>query len=549
MSDWWTGSDIDAIMLQLDNKRLPFKNYRLKLKDGKPILLGQGGTAYVFSAESANSEPAVIKVTGFGDKQPAQDTFQRAVEAQMKVSDFSESIVKIYEDASLHIKIKGDHEVVSVEKAEAGDEDAEENTLCLHFAVMDKLTPIISSDRTVIDRLRVYNEDEILKLANDIGNAICEAHKCNLIHRDIKPENIFYDSRVNTYKLGDFGMVKAAVNGFAGTRVYTIGYGAPEVVVDKNQYDCTADIYSFGMTLYFLMNKMRLPESKDVQYKSGYVPPEPVNGSADLKSIVMKMISYSPDDRYQSMKDALVDLDAVNMGNVYKYRGNLRGVVATMGFISALAGAFTWKLSFRPDIRLVFSPVEYLLIALCLGKTWFYLKRKSYSTFSVLILGLGIYVLFSAGFAWWKLILLLLAVFTKRLPGVLGSMALAANIGSIILEAGNFSVDKFSGIRWMTALYITLALMLFLYYAASYDKERYAERNRKMVFPTIILFYLTLIIVSFSFSHFTGGFEALLGTKFVRWVLSWDSYMVGICGVAFWIAFFLEERIYYLSSS
>lgn len=297
------------------------------------------------------------------------------------------------------------------------------------------------------------------------------------------------------------------------------------------------------------MNKMRLPESKDVQYKSGYVPPEPVNGSADLKSIVMKMISYSPDDRYQSMKDALVDLDAVNMGNVYKYRGNLRGAVATMGFISALAGAFTWKLSFRPDIRLVFSPVEYLLIALCLGKTWFYLKRKSYSTFSVLILGLGIYVLFSAGFAWWKLILLLLAVFTKRLPGVLGSMALAANIGSIILEAGNFSVDKFSGIRWMTALYITLALMLFLYYAASYDKERYAERNRKMVFPTIILFYLALIFVSFSFSHFTGGFEALLGTKFVRWVLSWDSYMVGICGVAFWIAFFLEERIYYLSSS
>ena len=101
----------------------------------------------------------------------------------------------------------------------------------------------------------------------------------------------------------------------------------------------------------------------------------------------------------------------------------------------------------------------------------------------------------------------------------------------------------------MTALYITLALMLFFYYVESYDKERYAERNRKMVFPTIILFYLALIIVSFSFSHFTGGFEALLGTKFVRWVLSWDSYMVGICGVAFWIAFFLEERIYYLSSS
>ena len=52
------------------------------------------------------------------------------------------------------------------------------------------------------------SEEEVLRLAKDIGSALSTAHENGIIHRDVKLENIFWDKHLQQYKLGDFGVAR-----------------------------------------------------------------------------------------------------------------------------------------------------------------------------------------------------------------------------------------------------------------------------------------------------------------------------------------------------
>ena len=76
----------------------------------------------------------------------------------------------------------------------------------------------------------------------------------------------------------------------------------------------TADIYSFGITLYLLLNELRFPGSDgyyskvEVQYNPDFVFPAPVHASGAMTRVIRKMCSYYPEDRYQTMNEVLADL-------------------------------------------------------------------------------------------------------------------------------------------------------------------------------------------------------------------------------------------------
>ena len=176
---------------------------------------------------------------------------------------------------------------------------------------------------TALDKLEPerFAEEEIVKLGVDLCCALELCEKKKLIHRDIKPANIFV-SDSGDYKLWDFGVSRLKENDltttlFAGTSRFM----APEVCGMK-PYNCTADIYSLGLVLYWLLNERRTPfqplppaklsyngdtEAWERRMK-GEAIPEPKNGSAALKRIVLKALAYDPKERYQSaaeMKRAL----------------------------------------------------------------------------------------------------------------------------------------------------------------------------------------------------------------------------------------------------
>ena len=162
------------------------------------------------------------------------------------------------------------------------------------------------------------SEDNVAKLAVEIGSGIKAAHDFGVIHRDIKPGNFFVNED-GTYKLGDFNISKRSVStrSFAGTE----GYIAPEIYRAKYRSDMPytkqADIYSFGIALYCMMNDYRfpfgencLPEEAIERRMNGERFQPPKNASKAFGDIIMKACAYGLNERYKSMDEMLDDLKA-----------------------------------------------------------------------------------------------------------------------------------------------------------------------------------------------------------------------------------------------
>lgn len=194
------------------------------------------------------------------------------------------------------------------------------------YIKMELLTPLAEVLPAVI------TEEFVIGIAKDMCAALELCQKHNIIHRDIKPQNIFV-SENGDYKLGDFGIAKTVEKTMGGTKTGTYKYMAPEVYSNK-PYNATADIYSLGLVLYWLLNERRMPfmplppeklktgmdEESRNRRMSGEKIPAPKNGSDELKRIVLKACAFDPKNRYQSarkMREALARLsgDYVHNGS------------------------------------------------------------------------------------------------------------------------------------------------------------------------------------------------------------------------------------------
>ena len=167
--------------------------------------------------------------------------------------------------------------------------------------------------------------EDIVRLGCEISSALSYAADHDLIHRDVKPENIFVDS-MGRFKLGDFGIARTIEKTSGGlSKKGTESYMAPEVYLGK-KYNFQVDIYSLGIVLYRYLNNNRLPFYPPITEKITYsdrekalikriqgVPiPEPVNGSAELKAVVLKACEYLPKNRYVSMHEFHIALQNVD---------------------------------------------------------------------------------------------------------------------------------------------------------------------------------------------------------------------------------------------
>lgn len=188
---------------------------------------------------------------------------------------------------------------------------------------MELLVPLI---KIVCDEI---SEEQVIKLGKDICQAliICEKHK--ILHCDIKPQNIFA-SQDGNYKLGDFGTAKTLEKTNGGKKIGTYNYMAPEFF-NNQSYDYSADIYSLGMVMYWLLNERRMPfyslppetpsfEEMDLARHrrfAGEAVPAPRSGSMELKRVVMKACAFDPSRRYADAEEFLQDLMLLeaNRGN------------------------------------------------------------------------------------------------------------------------------------------------------------------------------------------------------------------------------------------
>ena len=184
---------------------------------------------------------------------------------------------------------------------------------------MELLTPMMKALPQQIP------EESVIKLGKDLCTALMACKTHGIIHRDIKPQNIFL-SENGTFKLGDFGVAKIMERTLNATVVGTYKYMAPEVF-HYQPYGSTADIYSLGIVMYWMLNRRRAPflpqapaqlntvlegQASARRFSGEQIPP-PVDGSPWLQRIVLKACAFDPEDRYQSAEEMLRDLEQGSM--------------------------------------------------------------------------------------------------------------------------------------------------------------------------------------------------------------------------------------------
>ncbi|MCA8920499.1 MAG: protein kinase [Planctomycetes bacterium] len=155
----------------------------------------------------------------------------------------------------------------------------------------------------------------------DTAEALAHAHGKGMIHRDIKPENIMLASD-DTVKVMDFGLAKHVHSStkvsVTGQIVGTPFFMSPEQAGGKPT-DARSDIYSLGVTLYYLVTGVKPFNGKNLQEiflkHFFYAPESPKVYNAELPEslceVVKKCLKKKKKERYQSAKALARDLAAV----------------------------------------------------------------------------------------------------------------------------------------------------------------------------------------------------------------------------------------------
>ncbi len=184
----------------------------------------------------------------------------------------------------------------------------------LHFLVMEYVDG--SNLQEIVGK---HGRMSVLRAAHYIRQAalgLQHSHERGLVHRDIKPGNLLLD-RQGVIKILDMGLAhffletaksnasKSDCKRILGTEDYL----APEQIVDSDEADIRADIYSLGATFYFLLTgQPPFHETSMAYHKLIHHlgrKPKPIrvlrpDVPEAIAKIVEKMMAKNPWDRYRT---------------------------------------------------------------------------------------------------------------------------------------------------------------------------------------------------------------------------------------------------------
>ena len=281
--------------------------------------LGEGSFGGVYEIhrtlpDGRVEKAALKKLTVPKDNSEIRELYSQSFSKENITAHYKDQMRELVNEYTLTQELNGCRNVVACHDVQCVQHtDGIGWDIYIRMELLKPLKHVLSAD---------YQEMAVLKLGLSLCNALLACQEHHIVHRDIKPENILVSDR-GEFKLGDFGIAKVSEKTATGTMTGTMGYMAPEVA-NRWHYGAQADIYSLGMVLYWMMNRRTLPflpfpptiptaaqrqEAANRRFAGEDFPP-PVNGSRELKAVVMKACAFSTDKRYQTVRELRRDLYA-----------------------------------------------------------------------------------------------------------------------------------------------------------------------------------------------------------------------------------------------
>src|SRR5438132_11718918 len=212
------------------------------------------------------------------------------------------------------------------------------NIITIYEILKASSTHVIATEFVEGETLRqrlshtVLSLNQSLQISIQIADALAAAHQAGIVHRDIKPENVML--RPDGYvKVLDFGLAKLAeqtpsvvaaeaptrqVRTGSGMVLGTAGYMSPEQARGKI-VDGRSDIFSLGAVIYEMTTGRKPFDGEtpsDILAAILKTDPPPVSHfapdtPAELTRIVTKTLRKDREERYQVVKDLLLDLKSL----------------------------------------------------------------------------------------------------------------------------------------------------------------------------------------------------------------------------------------------
>jgi serine/threonine protein kinase len=155
------------------------------------------------------------------------------------------------------------------------------------------------------------------------------AHKQGVVHRDIKPANLLFDTK-GTVKILDMGLARIEATDVAtqadltgtGAVMGTVDYMAPEQAISTKHADARSDLYSLGISLWFLLTGKPAYDGDSLMSRLLAHREQPIprlrsmreDVPESLETVFQKLVAKKPVDRYQSATELISDLGACRTG-------------------------------------------------------------------------------------------------------------------------------------------------------------------------------------------------------------------------------------------